>query len=90
MMDDEERFLETIITPIKKVAGLRDEDKWQQEKHSDFENVIIKISPRKRASNGTNAWWPLGSRPRTRGSTNRTYGMLRVPLAKRCCAERPT
>jgi len=41
MMDDEERFLETIITPLKKVAGLRDEDKWQQEKHSDFENAII-------------------------------------------------
>ena len=40
-MDDEEKFLEVIISPTKKTAGLRDEDKWQEEEHSDFEKAVL-------------------------------------------------
>lgn len=40
-MDHEERFLKTIIEPKDKTAGIRDEDRWKEEEHSDFENAII-------------------------------------------------
>jgi len=40
-MDENERFLKTLIEPKSKTAAVKDEDLWKEEKHSDFENVII-------------------------------------------------